>query len=241
MLRSLFDTVGTRAEVNPVEVELKNLRLGELALEPDREQRLLQLAIDRALLREEKIFCELLRNRRATLGNPAMKHVGDQGAADAVGIDAAMLVEAPVLDGDESFGNVGRQFLQRQRRAGKVAAAGQRAALEVDDLDRRWAFRNFQRLDRRTMSTRLPRAGRDLRARVLRRFAGDLLFETGLSSVGAGRSSAETCRSGLLSNTGSRRAPACPRFDAITRPVSCRRTKVAGPRNHAMRGDLRGR
>ena len=62
-----------------------------------------------------------------------------------------MLVEAPVLDGDEGFGNVGRQFLQRQRRAGKVAAAGQRTALEVDDLDRRRAFGNFQRLDRRQM------------------------------------------------------------------------------------------
>src|SRR6185503_14725190 len=152
MLRSLFDTIGTRAEVNSVEIEFENLRLGELALEPDREQRLLQFAIDRALLRKEKIFCELLRNRRATLGNSAVKHVGDQGAADPERIDAAMLVEAPVLDGDEGFGNVGRQFLQGQRRAGKVAAAGQCTALEVDDLDRRRAFGNFQRLNRWQMS-----------------------------------------------------------------------------------------
>ena len=111
MLRSLFDPVGARAEVNPVEIEFENLRLGELALEPDREQCFLQFAIDRAFLREEKIFCELLRDRRAALSNAAVEDVGDQGAADAEGIDAAMLIEPPVLDGDEGFGDVGRQFL----------------------------------------------------------------------------------------------------------------------------------
>src|SRR4249920_4060933 len=111
MLRSLLDAVGARAEVDPVEIEFENLRLGELALEPDREQRLLQLTIDRAFLREEKIFCELLRDRRATLGYAAVEDVGDEGAADAERVDAAMLVEAPILDGDEGFGNIGRQFL----------------------------------------------------------------------------------------------------------------------------------
>ena len=110
-LRGLFDAVGAGAEVNPVEIELENLRLGELALEPDREQRFLQLASDRAFLRQEKIFGELLRDRRAALGNAAVQDVGDEGAADAEGIDAVMLVEAPVLDGDEGLRHVGRQFL----------------------------------------------------------------------------------------------------------------------------------
>src|SRR5581483_7130737 len=79
----------------------------------------------------------------------------------------------------------------------------------------------------RAITPRLLRAGFDLRARRLRRLAGELPFVAGLSAAGAGRSSAETRSSGpgSLSNTGSRRAVAGPRFDAITRPDPRRRAR----------------
>src|SRR5262245_20416343 len=51
---------------------------------------------------------------------------------------------------------------------------------------------------KRPISARLPRGGFDLRGRALRRLAGGPLFVGGRSPFGAGRSSAETRRSGLL-------------------------------------------
>ena len=50
-LRGLLDAIGARAEVNAVQIKFENLRLGEFPLQPDREHRLLQFAMDGALLR----------------------------------------------------------------------------------------------------------------------------------------------------------------------------------------------
>src|SRR5689334_23855797 len=44
------------AEIDPVEIELEDLRLAELVLEPQREHHLLQLAGERALLGEEEVL-----------------------------------------------------------------------------------------------------------------------------------------------------------------------------------------
>jgi hypothetical protein len=64
-----------------------------------------------------------------------------------------MVVETPVFDGDEGPWNVRRQLLQWQWGACKITAAGERAALEVDDLNRWGPFGNFERLDRRQVCT----------------------------------------------------------------------------------------
>src|SRR5262245_4550345 len=58
-----------------------------------------------------------------------------------------------------------------------------------------------------------------------------------LSAAGAGRSSAETCKSEALSNTGSQRARACPLFDAITRTHPRRHVQGAGP-GPTLRGSI---
>ena len=60
-----------------------------------------------------------------------------------------MVVEAPILDGDEGVRDVARQFLQRDDFAAHVAAHGERVAADIHDLDRGWALGNFERLDRR--------------------------------------------------------------------------------------------
>ena len=74
---------------------------------------------------------------------------------------------------------------------------------------------------------RLLRAGRFLRARRLRDLGRGLP-----SSSGAGRSSAEACKSGpSSSNVGSRRAFAARFFAAITQPVPCRRIQAPVPEN----------
>ncbi len=85
-----------------------------LALQPEREFHLLQLARHGALLGQEQVFRELLRQRRAALRDAAMQHVGDRGARDADRVDAVMRIEAAVLDGDEGLRQIGRQILQRR-------------------------------------------------------------------------------------------------------------------------------
>ncbi len=98
---------------------MENLRSSQ------RQQGFLQLARDCALLRQEEVLGELLRQRRAALRHAAVHDIGDGGARDAVRVDSVMIVEAPVFDRDEGPWQVGRHVLQRQHFAGHVAAAGE--------------------------------------------------------------------------------------------------------------------
>ncbi len=155
-LRGRLDAIGAGAEIDPVEIEFEDLGLGMLALQPERELGLLQLALQRALLGQKQVLGKLLRQRRAALRDAAMQDVGHRRAQDAERIDAVMRIEPAVLDGDEGFRQIGRQILQRDIGAGHFAARRQHAAVEADDLDGRRPFWNFQRLDRRQV-----RAGPD--------------------------------------------------------------------------------
>jgi hypothetical protein len=53
-----FNAIGAGAEIDPVEVKFENLVLGVFALQPDREFRFLQLALDGALLGQEQVLGE---------------------------------------------------------------------------------------------------------------------------------------------------------------------------------------
>jgi len=150
-LRGGFDAVGAGAEIDPVEIEFENLGLGMLALQPQRQFGFLQLALHGALLRQEQVLGELLRQGRAALRDAAMQDVGHGRAQNAPGVDAVMRIEPPVFDGDEGLRQIGRQILQCDIGAGHFAARRQHAAVEADDLDGRRPLRNFQRLDRRQM------------------------------------------------------------------------------------------
>ena len=116
-LRGGFDAIGAGAEIDAVEIEIEDLVLGEFALQPQRQNELLDFARVSPVLREEQVFRQLLRDRRAALRNAAAHDVGAQRASDAHRIDAMMVVEAPVLDRDEGLRHVFRQFLERRRDA----------------------------------------------------------------------------------------------------------------------------
>jgi hypothetical protein len=118
-------------------------------LEPQRQNDFLQLAGNGAFLGQEQILGELLGQGRAALRGAAMQHVGNESARDAQRIDAAMGVEAAILDGDEGVRHVIRQFADWHRGAAHVAARRQGRAGVAEDQHRRRALRNFQRLDRR--------------------------------------------------------------------------------------------
>ena len=100
-LRRLLDPVRAVPEVDRVQVGGQDPVLRPLLLELPRERRLLQLAPERPLLPGERVLDELLRDRRAALHDLLVRHVGPDRPQDAVEVDAAVLEEALVLDGDD--------------------------------------------------------------------------------------------------------------------------------------------
>src|SRR5262249_57075444 len=67
------------AHIGAVEIELEDLILGEPRLEPQGEERLLYLALDRALITQEQVLGELLGDRGAALHHAAGAGIGDEG------------------------------------------------------------------------------------------------------------------------------------------------------------------
>ena len=63
VLRRRVHPEGAAAHIGAVEIELEDLVLGEPRLQPDREERLLHLALDGALVVQEQVLGELLRDR----------------------------------------------------------------------------------------------------------------------------------------------------------------------------------
>ena len=100
------DTVGARAEIDLVQIELEDLLLGEGALDADGEDGFLQLALDILVVRQQEVLGHLLGDGRGADHAAARLHraqIGDDGADDALNVEAAMLVEILVLGRDESL------------------------------------------------------------------------------------------------------------------------------------------
>jgi hypothetical protein len=110
--RRRLDPVRTGAEVDLVQIEVEDIVLAELVLETQREDDLLQLALEPPLGREQQRLHDLLRDRAAALDDALVRHVHDEGARDAERIDAGMPVEVGVLGGEERLAHVGRHALQ---------------------------------------------------------------------------------------------------------------------------------
>ena len=133
--RRRLHAIGARTEIDAVEIEFEDLILGIFALQPQRQDRLLEFARQRALLRQEQVFGELLRQRRAALHRAAAGHIPQPRAQNAHGVDAEMGIETSVLDGDERLGQVGGQIGQPDGGAAGVAAVGEQRAVDAQDLD----------------------------------------------------------------------------------------------------------
>ena len=76
--------------------------------QPDGEQRLLHLTAERLVGGEEEVLGQLLAEGRGAARDMAGAQTFERHRAEADEVDAEMLVEALVFDGDESFGNIGR-------------------------------------------------------------------------------------------------------------------------------------
>ena len=98
-LRRRLDPVGALAEVDLVQVLGEDLVLVPVALELVGEGRLAELLEHgAAALGAKRVLDELLGDRRGTLGGALVEDVLEDGAADALVVDPAVLVEALVLD-----------------------------------------------------------------------------------------------------------------------------------------------
>ena len=100
-LRRGFDAVGAAAEVDRVEVSLEDLVLGQLVLDLDGEERLLDLAGVGPLLRQVEDLDVLLGDRRGALLDGVGREVVPRGADDALEVEPAVGVEGPVLGSDD--------------------------------------------------------------------------------------------------------------------------------------------
>ena len=94
-----LDAVGALAVVDGVEVHHEDLVLGVRLLHLDGDVGLADLALERALkllVGQDRVAHQLLRDGRGALG--AACQLGEDGADDALRVDAVVLVETLVLD-----------------------------------------------------------------------------------------------------------------------------------------------
>ena len=95
------DAVGAVTEVGRVQVAEEDLVLGQLPFEPGGDQGLPQLAGHVALTGRVGVLDVLLGDGRAALDDLALLEVDQRGPDQALGVDALVLPEALVLDGDD--------------------------------------------------------------------------------------------------------------------------------------------
>ena len=109
-------------------------------LQPDRQKRLVDLALDGALVAQEQVLGQLLGDRGAALAHAAGLRVGDQRARGAGDVDAEMVVEAAVLGRERRLDQIVRKILQRNRIIVLDAAAADRIAVAVEEGHREIGF-----------------------------------------------------------------------------------------------------
>ena len=82
-------------------------------LDPLGENQLLELAADRLVRRQKALTRELLRDRAAALRGAPVPDVGHRRGADADEIEAVVIVEPLILDGDERLDEMRGNFGER--------------------------------------------------------------------------------------------------------------------------------
>ena len=105
MARGGAQAIDAVAEIDARQIAREDLVLGQPAFQPEGDDHLLRLALQRPVRREEAGLGELLGQRAAALANAAGLHIGDHRPADRPRIDAPMAAEPAILDGDEGGGS----------------------------------------------------------------------------------------------------------------------------------------
>ncbi len=127
--RRCRDPVIAHAEINLVEIELEDLLFRIGGLDPEREQRLANLAGDVAFRAEEEVLGDLLGDGRSALHVARALDEDERGAGHALEIDAAVMIEILILGRDESFFHQGRDRKTRQIEPPLLGIFGQHRAV----------------------------------------------------------------------------------------------------------------
>ena len=98
-----------------IHIELKDFLLRILTLQLKRQKHFLNLALQRAILRQIGIFSKLLRNRRAALRDGTPANIRPNRTHDAAWIDARMVVEAIILNRDKRILEILRNIVDAHR------------------------------------------------------------------------------------------------------------------------------
>ena len=97
-------------EVDFIQIHLEDFFLAVERLHDHCHGSFLQLSLELAFRFEEIVLHELLRNGGTALDQSPCAKIGPEGAGDSHPVDAAVVVEPMVLDGDdpvdEIFGNL---------------------------------------------------------------------------------------------------------------------------------------
>ena len=108
------DAIGALPEEDHVEIQREDFFLGEFALQPVRDERLLQLAAHGFFLGEERAARRLHRDRAAAL-RFSRGDVDEQAAQDSLPVEAVMVEEAVVFGGDERLAHLQRNLFEPDR------------------------------------------------------------------------------------------------------------------------------
>ena len=146
--RRHLDAPGAAAEIDGIEVELENLRLGQRVLEARGDDHLADLALVGDVVADQQVLHHLLGDGRAALRPSGLAKIADEGADQAALVDALVLEEAPVLGGDEGLlHEIGNG---RERHPDAPVAClehvGESAALAVEHGAHAGSFRPLRRV-----------------------------------------------------------------------------------------------
>ena len=125
------------AEIDARQIAREDFLLGQPALEPEGDDHLLRLALDRPIAGQEVGLGELLGDRASALTDAAAAKVGEHRAGDAARVDAPVAVEAPVLDRHEGGGRQRVELRHVDRRLLDRAVTGDRMAVFGQQQERR--------------------------------------------------------------------------------------------------------
>ena len=120
-LRGGADAVRALTQEDPVQIQRQDLLLAELALQPQREEDLLELASQRTLRREHRVARQLHRDRAATFADAAGGDVAEQRPHETLPVDTGMAVEPRVLRREERVDDDLRNLLVRERNPALLA------------------------------------------------------------------------------------------------------------------------
>ncbi|MNX74975.1 hypothetical protein D3C86_1064320 [compost metagenome] len=108
------ETIGAVAQVDLVHVELKDLVLGELGFDLERQQQFVELARIGLFRRQVEVARDLHGDRAAALRLGSLDQVGQHGARHAHPVDAAVAVEAVVLGRQHRLPHHGGNLVKAQ-------------------------------------------------------------------------------------------------------------------------------